>query len=313
MNADFQDITIFDLDVHKTTWSRVHSSMRTLYLKLSREPDQAWSRFFFEDRTARVEVKRHGLWIEEGYIVFDCMLEDVDSHHLPDIRQSVAYANRRSHELAEARRAENERARAATRNEQRALDDLRARIRGERTRSPVVAPAPAPEPMPEPTLDLPIEPKLELELGPPLELEPLSPVLPTSAPMEPEPEQRGDIPLADMLPPAPEPMQPANELPVEDLALAPQDQQRSEIPPEDLVQPALAAQEREDIPFADALPPTPPPDEQGQAPAEDAPPPGPAEDSMQAEFEERRKDWRTRFRVALALASKKKEGDRGND
>ena len=33
------DITIIDLDLKKTTWSRVHSSMRTLYLKLSAEPD----------------------------------------------------------------------------------------------------------------------------------------------------------------------------------------------------------------------------------------------------------------------------------
>ena len=51
MSASFKDVTIVDLDVSKTTWSRVHSSMRTLYLKLSRDPDQAWTRFF--SRNAR--------------------------------------------------------------------------------------------------------------------------------------------------------------------------------------------------------------------------------------------------------------------
>jgi len=33
MTADFTDIGIVDLDLKKTTWSRVHSSMRTLYLE----------------------------------------------------------------------------------------------------------------------------------------------------------------------------------------------------------------------------------------------------------------------------------------
>ena len=32
------DIEIIDIDLAKTTWSRVHSSMRTLHLKLSAEP-----------------------------------------------------------------------------------------------------------------------------------------------------------------------------------------------------------------------------------------------------------------------------------
>ena len=193
MSAGFQDITIVDLDVHKTTWSRVHSSMRTLYLKLSREPDQAWSRFFFEERASRVELKRHGLWIEEGYIVFDCLLDDVDNYHLPDIRQSVTYANNKSRELAEARRAESERAREDTQIEQQELAALRARIRG---------------------------------------------------------GEESESAHPDLTPPAP---------PV------------------------------------------------------DTPPPAPAASSIETEFEERRKDWRTRFRIALAQASRKKESDRDNN
>ena len=130
--AQFEDIVIIDLDVQKTTWSRVHSAMRTLYLKLSRDPDVAWSKFFFEERNARVEVKRHGLWIEDGYIVFDCLLIDVDSHHLPDIRQSIAYANARSHELRESQREEREQLKAKARDEAQVLKALRANIRDER-------------------------------------------------------------------------------------------------------------------------------------------------------------------------------------
>ena len=79
MSEFFEDVAIVDLDLPRTTWSRVHSAMRTLYLKLSREPEVPWVRLFHEEREARVVIKRHGLWIEDGYIVFDCLLEDVRS------------------------------------------------------------------------------------------------------------------------------------------------------------------------------------------------------------------------------------------
>src|SRR4029079_17162070 len=106
--ASFEEIAIVDLDLAKTTWSRVHSSMRTLYLRLTREPETSWVRFFHEERESRIVLKRHGLWIEDGYIVFDCLLEDVEEYHLPDFRLSVAYANEKYRELLEARREQGE-------------------------------------------------------------------------------------------------------------------------------------------------------------------------------------------------------------
>src|SRR5947209_538556 len=108
MNADFTDIGIVDLDLKKTTWSRVHSAMRTLYLGLSRAPDLAWTRFFHEERESRIVIKRHGLWIEDGYIVFDCLLPDVETHHLPDFRLSIAYANSKSHQLVARQKEHSE-------------------------------------------------------------------------------------------------------------------------------------------------------------------------------------------------------------
>jgi hypothetical protein len=137
MAPAFEDIVIIDLDVQKTTWSRVHSAMRTLYLRLSRDPDLAWNKFFFEERNSRVEVKRHGLWIEDGYIVFDCLLIDVDTYHLPDLRRSIAYANERSRELRQAQQDEREQLRAKARDEAEMLKALRANIREERPESDV--------------------------------------------------------------------------------------------------------------------------------------------------------------------------------
>lgn len=135
----FEDIVIVDLDVNRTTWSRVHSSMRTLHLKLNRDPEAGWSRLFFEERNSRVELKRHGLWIEDGYIVFDCLLIDVDDYHLPDIRQSIDYANARSRVLAEARHVEAERLRDEAQNEHHMLKALRSSIRGVEKATPAPA------------------------------------------------------------------------------------------------------------------------------------------------------------------------------
>jgi hypothetical protein len=138
MTAESEDIVIVDLDLPRTTWSRVHSSMRTLYLKLSREPDTSWIRFFHEERESRVVIKRHGLWIEEGYVVFDCLLDDVETHHLPDFRLSVEFANNKYRELMRARREEGEQNRQDAFDERNDLIALRARIRGEGELEPPV-------------------------------------------------------------------------------------------------------------------------------------------------------------------------------
>jgi len=144
MSAAFEDITIVDLDLPKTTWSRVHSAMRTLYLKLSREPALGWVRFFHEEREARVVIKRHGLWIEDDYIVFDCLLEDVEKHHLPDFRLSVDYANHKYREFLATRREEGEQIRDDARQEQRELAALRKRIRQGRGAAPTLVAMPSP-------------------------------------------------------------------------------------------------------------------------------------------------------------------------
>jgi len=124
------DIAIIDIDLAKTTWSRVHSSMRTLYLKLSAEPDLEWIRLFREERESRVVIKRHGLWVEDGYIVFDCLLPDVEAHHLPDFRKSIAYANERYRELKAARHKASRQRKDDELDEQQQLASLRTLIRG---------------------------------------------------------------------------------------------------------------------------------------------------------------------------------------
>jgi hypothetical protein len=153
--AAFEDITVVDLDLKKTTWSRVHSSMRTLYLKLSREPDLEWIRYFNTERESRVVPTRHGMWIEDGYIIFDCMLQNVERYHLPDFQQSIDYANERSHERLAERREERAQRRAEITEEQDTLESLRSMIRQDEPANPGVEEATAE--VDEPLLDAVVE------------------------------------------------------------------------------------------------------------------------------------------------------------
>ena len=138
MSGDFDDIAIVDLDVAKTTWSRVHSSMRTVYLRLTREPDVAWTRYFLEERGKRMNPKRHGLWIEDSYIVIDCFVDEIEQFHLPDLRRSIEFANAKSRERIDRTREDLIESQQDARDERVALDALRARIRRD-------APAQTPE------------------------------------------------------------------------------------------------------------------------------------------------------------------------
>jgi len=277
MAPPFEDIVIVDLDVQKTTWSRVHSAMRTLYLRLNRDPDLAWNKFFFEERNARVEVKRHGLWIEEGYIVFDCLLIDVDNHHLPDIRRSIAYANEKSRELREAQREEREQLKAKARDEAEVLKSLRANIREEREQifGGLAEEAPAlfdtqaaPEPTPEPATSESLEEmaRAQLQAAQP------QPVVETPVP---DYEQR----LRDFYE-----------------VMAPKIAPAKASPPEVPAQPEAPQVAAE--PAAErAAEPAPETAAEPTAEAE-APAPEPPEAS-ELDLESKRNDWRARFRAAL--------------
>lgn len=153
MAADFEDIRIVDLDLSKTTWSRVHETLRIMFLKLDREPpDNDWTRLFFEERETRIVARRRGLWIEDGYISFDSLPNEVETIHLPDIRRSVDHANREYRKLAARRSAQRAGQQQDIADERAELLALRERVRlSLGTAAPAATPEPA-EPAPVATL-----------------------------------------------------------------------------------------------------------------------------------------------------------------
>ncbi len=129
LDEAFTEIRIVDLDAKRTTWSRVHESMRIVYLRLNRAPDLLWIRLFHEERAARAHPLRFGLWIDDNEISFDCRLEDVETQHIPDLLPSLEYANRRYREELVRHRAHQSGARDEGRSEAVMLAELGERIR----------------------------------------------------------------------------------------------------------------------------------------------------------------------------------------
>lgn len=126
----FEDIRIVDLDTRRTTWSRVHESMRVVYLRLNRAPpDMEWARLFHEERESRINPLRCGLWIEEDSISFDCLLRDVESGHMPDIQRSIDFANRRYREVLKVREQQRRERHEETTSEAEILAAMRLRVR----------------------------------------------------------------------------------------------------------------------------------------------------------------------------------------
>ena len=140
----YDPIRIIDLEPGRTTWSRVHADMRTVYLRISRAPERQWLRFFQEERASRIGLRRHGLWIEEHHIVFDCLLSEIERYHLPDLHQSIDVANRRMREHLAEHHAAARRTHAEARTERETLAALRALVRAEAGLPPLVEEPKAP-------------------------------------------------------------------------------------------------------------------------------------------------------------------------
>lgn len=145
LDEHFEPIRFVDLDARRTTTSRVHESMRVVFLRLDRAPDRFWVRLFQENRSMRANPLRFGLWIDDEWLSFDCLIDDIETVHLPDIQLAIDYANRRYREVLEERRAQHVAAEEGP-SEAAKLDALAARLRQRfATSEPNAAAVPAPD------------------------------------------------------------------------------------------------------------------------------------------------------------------------
>jgi hypothetical protein len=93
MEIDFIDIKIVGLEEDMTVESPNNPALRYIYLKLSQTPPPLWQKYFAESRKVARHTKWRNIWIDRKFFVVECVPEEIETHHLNDLKQDVAHAN----------------------------------------------------------------------------------------------------------------------------------------------------------------------------------------------------------------------------
>jgi hypothetical protein len=93
MEIDFIDIKIVGMEDDMTVESPNNPALRYIYLRLSQTPPPLWQKYFAESRKVARHTKWRHIWIDRKYLVIECVPEEIETHHLNDLKQDVAHAN----------------------------------------------------------------------------------------------------------------------------------------------------------------------------------------------------------------------------
>ena len=93
MDLDFIDIKIVELVDDLTVESPNNPALRYIYLRLSQTPTPLWQKYFEESRKIARHARWRHIWIDRKYAVVECVPEEIETHHLNDLKQDVAHAN----------------------------------------------------------------------------------------------------------------------------------------------------------------------------------------------------------------------------
>src|SRR5476651_1933523 len=93
MEIDFVDIKIVSLDDELTVESPNNPALRYIYLRLSQTPPPLWQKYFAESRKIARHPRWRNIWVDRKYLIVECVLEEIETHHLNDLKQDMAFAN----------------------------------------------------------------------------------------------------------------------------------------------------------------------------------------------------------------------------
>jgi hypothetical protein len=93
MDIDFIDIKIVSLEDDMTVESPNNPALLYIYLKLSQTPPPLWAKYFAESRKIARHPKWRNIWLDRKFLVAECKPEEIESHHLPDLKKDLSYAN----------------------------------------------------------------------------------------------------------------------------------------------------------------------------------------------------------------------------
>jgi len=93
MDIDFIDIKIVELVDDMTVESPNNPALRYIYLKLSQTPPPLWQKYFEESRKVARHTKWRHIWIDRKFVVVECVPEEIETHHLNDLKKDIFFAN----------------------------------------------------------------------------------------------------------------------------------------------------------------------------------------------------------------------------
>jgi hypothetical protein len=125
---DFTDIKIVSLEDDLTVESPNNPALRYIYLKLSQTPPPLWTKYFTESRKIARHPRWRNIWIDRKFIVAECVPEELETHHLKDLKQDLANANANYRKYLELQTRSEVRQRESQSIERDRLREMKSRL-----------------------------------------------------------------------------------------------------------------------------------------------------------------------------------------
>jgi TIR domain-containing protein len=91
--AEFEDLTIVDLDLGKSYNPDPQYALYNMYLRLPRTPPEEWQQIFDAERSFPRHTMWRKAWVEGPHIVVYCVPEELEKYHMRDLLEDVKNCN----------------------------------------------------------------------------------------------------------------------------------------------------------------------------------------------------------------------------
>jgi hypothetical protein len=129
MTRPFTDIRITGLNADATEQSPTAPGLRLMYLSLSEAPPDVWCQIFAAER----QFPRHSMWrrawTDGASIVVDCVPEELEQHHLRDVKEDVANSNAKFRDFLTQEARRTEAAQQAEQRERDRIEEVKKRLK----------------------------------------------------------------------------------------------------------------------------------------------------------------------------------------
>jgi hypothetical protein len=126
---DFIDIKIVSLEDDMTVESPNNPALRYIYLKLSQTPPPLWAKHFAESRKIARHPKWRNIWIDRKFLVAECVPEELETHHLNDLKKDIYYANSKYREYLSHQHHAEKRSQQSQSLERDKLREMKGRLK----------------------------------------------------------------------------------------------------------------------------------------------------------------------------------------